>query len=53
MKKNAENADRVDREAFERERERLLREREVIAEMSSERSEEMPETNAEGKSCEE
>lgn len=35
MKKNGDNTDRVDREAYERELDRLSREREVIEEMSA------------------
>ena len=35
MKKNGDNTDRVDREAYERELDRLSREREVIEEKSS------------------
>ena len=40
MKKLLENADRVDRDAFEREQERLRREREAIDEMAGALSEE-------------
>lgn len=40
MKKQVENPDRVDRDAFEREQERLQREREAIAEMAGASSDE-------------
>lgn len=36
MKKEQGNADRVDQDAYEREQERIRREREAIAEMSGE-----------------
>ncbi len=36
MKKDRENVDRVDRDAYEREQDRLRREREAIAEMAGE-----------------
>ena len=36
MKKEQDNADRVDRDAYEREEERRRREREAIAEMAGE-----------------
>ena len=36
MKKQQENADRVDQDAYEREQERQRREREAIAEMAGE-----------------
>ena len=40
MKKAQRNPDRVDRDAYEREQERIAREREAIAEMAGESSEE-------------
>lgn len=39
MKKQQENADRVDQDAYEREQERQRREREAIAEMTGEEGE--------------
>lgn len=43
MKKQGETMDRVDRDAYKREQERLAREREAIEEMSGERAEEQKE----------
>lgn len=40
LKKIQENADRVDKDAYEREQERIAREREAIAEMAGESAEE-------------
>ena len=40
MKKVQENVDRVDKDAYEREQERIAREREAIAEMAGESAEE-------------
>ena len=40
MKKIQENVDRVDKDAYEREQERIAREREAIAEMAGESAEE-------------
>lgn len=40
LKKIQENVDRVDKDAYEREQERIAREREAIAEMAGESAEE-------------
>ena len=42
MDKQQENTDRVDKDAYEREQDRLRRERETIGEMSGEDAEKQP-----------
>lgn len=47
LKKIQENVDRVDKDAYEREQERIAREREAIAEMAGESAEEDEKTTRE------